>query len=169
METTTAKTTTTTTRPKGAAEAAVEKEEGESRVEEEGGRGICFFHFLIVVVKMVWHEWWPYDPVPQSAGTDPYVVKVERNKVYWWCSCGRSRRQPWCDGSHKGTAFKPVMYVPQVAGPKLMCGCKFSETRPLCNGTHNWVKVNQHTPQAAAVTFAFFFGVGVFTTFLGHP
>ncbi|EPR59038.1 zinc finger CDGSH-type domain-containing protein [Toxoplasma gondii TgCatPRC2] len=117
---------------------------------------------------MVWQEWWPYDPQPQPQTTNPYLVHCEKGKVYWWCSCGLSKTQPWCDGAHKGTPFKPVMYIPSITGKKLLCGCKHSGSRPLCNGTHLWVKCNNNTPLACVASFAAAFSVGVASTYLMH-
>lgn len=65
-------------------------------------------------------------------------------------------------------AFKPIMYIPTLTGKKLLCGCKHSGNRPLCNGSHLWVKCNNNTPLACAVTWAVAFGTGVLTTFLMH-
>uniref|UniRef100_A0A3B0MMK0 Iron-binding zinc finger CDGSH type, putative n=1 Tax=Theileria annulata TaxID=5874 RepID=A0A3B0MMK0_THEAN len=104
---------------------------------------------------MVWSEWWPHDPVPQSKVTDPYLVKTNPQQVYWWCACGLK--------------FKPVMYVPQNSGRKLMCGCKYSCRRPFCDGSHLWVKAHKNMPKAALGTFGFFFTFGVFTSWILHP
>lgn len=74
------------------------------------------------------------DPtIPQKA---PYAIAVEAGKHYWWCACGRSKAQPFCDGSHKGTAFAPLEYVANEAGTVWFCGCKHSANKPLCDGTH---------------------------------
>ncbi|WP_096703140.1 CDGSH iron-sulfur domain-containing protein [Magnetospirillum sp. 15-1] len=66
----------------------------------------------------------------------PYPVEVEAGKTYYWCACGRSKAQPFCDGSHKGTGFTPVAYTPDKAGTVYFCGCKATGNRPLCDGTH---------------------------------
>jgi CDGSH-type Zn-finger protein len=66
----------------------------------------------------------------------PIEVTVERGKTYWWCSCGRSKSQPFCDGSHKGTAFTPVKYQPAESGPQWFCVCKRTANRPFCDGSH---------------------------------
>lgn len=71
--------------------------------------------------------------VPQKA---PYAVEVEAGKAYWWCACGRSRNQPFCDGSHAGTPFNPVKFEPVQSGKVWFCGCKRSANPPLCDGSH---------------------------------
>jgi CDGSH-type Zn-finger protein len=66
----------------------------------------------------------------------PFRVEVEAGKAYWWCACGRSVKQPFCDGSHKGTSFSPMKWVAPKTGPVWFCGCKRSATQPTCDGTH---------------------------------
>lgn len=74
------------------------------------------------------------DPaIPQ---TRPYPVDVEQGKDYWWCACGKSSRQPFCDGSHKGTDFTPVRYTASKNEKVFFCGCKHSDRKPLCDGSH---------------------------------
>ncbi len=67
----------------------------------------------------------------------PYPVEVEAGKAYSWCACGRSRKQPFCDGSHKDTGFSPVRFKAEVDGKKFFCGCKASGKAPFCDGTHS--------------------------------
>jgi CDGSH iron-sulfur domain-containing protein 3 len=69
----------------------------------------------------------------------PFPVEVESGKSYFWCACGRSAKQPFCDGSHKGTEFVPVKF--DAAESKLIyfCGCKHSGKAPLCDGSHQKV------------------------------
>ena len=67
----------------------------------------------------------------------PYPVEVEAGKTYYWCRCGRSASQPFCDGSHKETSFTPVAFAPEASGKVFFCGCKASGKMPLCDGTHN--------------------------------
>lgn len=66
----------------------------------------------------------------------PFAVDVESGKKYWWCSCGRSATQPFCDSSHKGTDFVPLEYVADKDGALYFCGCKATGKSPLCDGTH---------------------------------
>lgn len=73
---------------------------------------------------------------PAIAARAPIVVEVEGGKTYWWCSCGRSQKQPFCDGSHKGSEFTPLKYEPSESGKVWFCACKHSAKKPLCDGTH---------------------------------
>lgn len=74
---------------------------------------------------------------PEIAQKSPYAVDVEAGKKYWWCACGRSKKQPFCDGSHKGSEFSPKEYTADKTGTVWFCGCKQSAKPPLCDGTHN--------------------------------
>ena len=73
---------------------------------------------------------------PVVASRTPYAVDVEAGKRYWWCACGRSLKQPFCDGSHKGGPFTPLEYLAAASGKVWFCGCKHSHTAPRCDGTH---------------------------------
>lgn len=66
----------------------------------------------------------------------PYPVEVEAGKTYWWCACGRSAKQPFCDGSHKVTALTPVAMKAEASTKVWFCGCKQTGKRPFCDGTH---------------------------------
>jgi CDGSH-type Zn-finger protein len=74
---------------------------------------------------------------PEIAARSPFPVAVEEGKDYWWCACGKSKKQPFCDGSHKGGEFTPVKYTAPKSGTVYFCGCKQSAKSPLCDGTHN--------------------------------
>lgn len=74
---------------------------------------------------------------PIVAQKSPYPVEVEAGKKYFWCACGRSKNQPFCDGSHKGTGITPLAYEPAQAKKLWFCGCKTTKNRPLCDGSHN--------------------------------
>lgn len=74
---------------------------------------------------------------PKIASTTPIPVDVEEGKSYFWCSCGQSANQPFCDGSHKDSAFTPVKYEAPKTGKVFFCGCKQTNKSPLCDGTHN--------------------------------
>lgn len=70
------------------------------------------------------------------ASNAPFAVKVEEGKDYWWCACGQSKTQPFCDGTHKGSGFAPVKYSATENKEVYFCGCKASANRPLCDGSH---------------------------------
>jgi CDGSH-type Zn-finger protein len=70
------------------------------------------------------------------AQTTPYAVAVEAGKSYYWCACGLSKSQPFCDGSHKGSNFAPVKYEAKTSSTVYFCGCKHSTKAPLCDGSH---------------------------------
>jgi len=74
---------------------------------------------------------------PHIAQKEPIAVEVEEGKNYFWCACGQSKNQPFCDGSHKGTDFNPVKYTAEASKKVFFCGCKHSSKAPLCDGTHN--------------------------------
>jgi CDGSH iron-sulfur domain-containing protein 3 len=73
---------------------------------------------------------------PHIAQKAPYAVNVEAGKAYWWCACGQSKNQPFCDGSHKGSEFTPMEFKATKDETVWMCGCKHSANKPLCDGTH---------------------------------
>jgi CDGSH-type Zn-finger protein len=66
----------------------------------------------------------------------PFPVDVEGGKSYWWCVCGRSARQPFCDGAHKGTGFAPQEFKADKDGTIYFCGCKATSRAPMCDGSH---------------------------------
>ena len=74
--------------------------------------------------------------MPEIGGRAPLPIEVEAGQSYWWCACGRSKSQPFCDGSHKGTSFSPVEYKPTESTEAYFCACKRSGKKPLCDGSH---------------------------------
>jgi CDGSH-type Zn-finger protein len=74
---------------------------------------------------------------PIVAQKSPYPVELEAGKTYFWCACGRSRKQPFCDGSHKDTGISPLPYSAAEAKKVWFCGCKSTKKSPLCDGSHN--------------------------------
>jgi CDGSH iron-sulfur domain-containing protein 3 len=73
---------------------------------------------------------------PVIAQKSPYQVDLEAGKSYFWCACGRSKSQPFCDGSHKGTGLTPIQYKSEESKTAWLCGCKQTKGRPMCDGTH---------------------------------
>ena len=74
---------------------------------------------------------------PVIAGRAPLPVDVEAGKSYFWCACGQSKNQPFCDGSHAGTDFAPLKWEAQETKRVFFCACKKTSGQPLCDGTHN--------------------------------
>ncbi|MBX3178045.1 MAG: CDGSH iron-sulfur domain-containing protein [Candidatus Hydrogenedentes bacterium] len=72
---------------------------------------------------------------PVIAEKSPAVLELEPG-TYWWCACGRSANQPWCDGSHKGTGFSPREVVIEAKKNYALCRCKHSANGAFCDGTH---------------------------------
>ena len=73
----------------------------------------------------------------QRAGNSELAVEVEQGKSYYWCSCGKSSKQPFCDGSHKRTKFKPLVYKAELTKRVFFCVCKQTNDQPFCDGSHN--------------------------------
>ena len=73
---------------------------------------------------------------PVIAGKKSHIVEVEAGKEYYWCACGRSASQPFCDGSHKGTDFEPLLFVPEKSKKIPFCDCKHTGKPPICDGKH---------------------------------
>ncbi len=76
---------------------------------------------------------------PVIAQRAPIPADVVAGKSYWWCACGQSRNQPFCDGSHKGGAFAPFEYKAMETKTVWFCACKNTKNAPLCDGTHKTV------------------------------
>ena len=74
---------------------------------------------------------------PIIAQKAPYAVDVTADKSYFWCACGKSANQPFCDGSHKDTGINPVKYTADKDRTVYFCGCKASAKAPMCDGSHN--------------------------------
>ena len=70
------------------------------------------------------------------AGRQPMPVDVEAGKDYFWCACGQSKNQPFCDGSHKGSEFRPLKWHAEKSGTKWFCACKQTNGQPFCDGSH---------------------------------
>ena len=72
---------------------------------------------------------------PVCAQKAPYALDLNAG-TYWWCACGRSKNQPFCDGSHKGSEFSPRQFTLNESQKVWLCGCKQTGSPPHCNGTH---------------------------------
>lgn len=70
----------------------------------------------------------------------PTALELDPNKEYYWCSCGESQNQPFCDGSHRGTGFTPVAFKPKDKHTVWLCNCKRSKRGHICDGAHNKLK-----------------------------
>lgn len=73
---------------------------------------------------------------PLVARKGPFEVEVKAGQKYLWCACGRSGKQPFCDGSHKGTGLTPVLFSAEADETVFLCGCKTTHTQPFCDGSH---------------------------------
>ncbi|MFZ9682003.1 MAG: CDGSH iron-sulfur domain-containing protein [Cephaloticoccus sp.] len=74
-------------------------------------------------------------PTPEIPQKSPYVKKLPAG-VYWWCACGKSQDQPYCDGSHKGTGMAPKKVELTEETTVALCGCKHSANGAFCDGSH---------------------------------
>ena len=74
---------------------------------------------------------------PAVAQNAPYPIEVEAGKSYFWCACGKSSQQPFCDGSHQGTSILPEKFTATDSKKVYFCGCKKTANSPLCDGSHN--------------------------------
>ena len=74
---------------------------------------------------------------PEIAAKEPAGVELEAEKAYFWCTCGKSGKQPFCDSAHNGTEFRPHRFKPEESGEAWLCQCKQTKTPPFCDGTHN--------------------------------
>ncbi len=84
--------------------------------------------------------------LPNISQKAPFIVAVEANKKYSWCSCGHSKTEPFCDGSHKSyqnadktSIMKSVPYISSENKIVKFCGCKHSKNVPICDCSHNFL------------------------------
>lgn len=80
------------------------------------------------------------NPSPDCPKAAPYSIEVKEGESYLWCSCGKSTKQPFCDGSHKNSDFHPISYTAPKTRRVFFCGCKLTKRAPLCDGEHAKLK-----------------------------
>ena len=73
---------------------------------------------------------------PRIADTSPIAVELEAGRMYAFCTCGLAEDQPFCDGAHKDTSFKPHVFTAKETGEAWLCMCKHTKNVPFCDGTH---------------------------------
>ena len=73
---------------------------------------------------------------PISAGGAPHMENLEEGKNYAWCACGKSAKQPWCDGAHSGSDLAPKVFKAELSNNAALCMCKQTKNPPYCDGTH---------------------------------
>ena len=74
---------------------------------------------------------------PKIAAREPIAVELEAGKTYYFCTCGESASQPFCDGSHSGTEFQPRAFTAEKGGKAFLCQCKRTGNAPFCDGAHS--------------------------------
>lgn len=74
-------------------------------------------------------------PEPVIAQKSPYIKELEAGE-YWWCACGQSTTQPFCNGAHKTTPFSPLKFTLTEKTKVVLCGCKRTKNPPFCDGSH---------------------------------
>ena len=73
---------------------------------------------------------------PIRASEEPFAIEIEAGKSYYWCACGKSKTQPFCDGAQADTEITPVQYDASESTTLYFCGCKATKKQPLCDGSH---------------------------------
>jgi len=74
---------------------------------------------------------------PKIALKAPIAVQLKQGETYYYCTCGKSADQPFCDGSHKDTSFTPMKFTATIDGVSHLCACKHTKNPPYCDGTHD--------------------------------
>ena len=89
---------------------------------------------------------------PIADDVSPITTHLEEGKEYYWCTCGRSKKQPFCDGSHRGTGLEPLRFTAEETAEAKLCRCKGTRNRPFCDGSHVNLQKGQEVepPRGAA-------------------
>lgn len=74
---------------------------------------------------------------PTIAQKSPIPVELKKGETYYWCTCGKSSDQPFCNGAHKDTSFTPMAFTAEKDETAYLCACKYTKNPPYCDGTHN--------------------------------
>lgn len=80
---------------------------------------------------------------PVAADNKPIKTKIEKGEDYYWCACGKSSNQPFCDGSHRGTAFTPKKFTADQSEDAYLCMCKMTKNPPFCDGSHKSISASE--------------------------
>ncbi|MEC4678312.1 MAG: glutamate synthase-related protein [Nitrospirota bacterium] len=91
---------------------------------------------------------------PKIADTAPIAINLKANEDYYWCRCGRSQTQPFCDGSHSGTSFTPLAFQVKETQEAHLCVCKYSKNPPYCDGAHATLPTEDETETQATTKTA---------------
>jgi len=83
------------------------------------------------------------------ADNKPKAVSLKKGEDYFWCSCGKSKNQPFCDGSHRGTDFTPKKFTAEEDGEAYLCQCKATGNAPFCDGSHRGLEIGATVEKAA--------------------
>lgn len=89
---------------------------------------------------------------PVIADNKPTQVKLDKGEEYYFCACGLSKKQPFCDGSHASTTFKPVAFTAEQDGDAYLCACKHTGNAPFCDGTHKQFSTDQVGKEGPGIT-----------------
>ncbi|HEX7893726.1 MAG TPA: nuclear transport factor 2 family protein [Terriglobales bacterium] len=114
----------------------------EARFRRQDGRWLFSKIELILDMASPITEGWVKKRFPDGTKKQPYFVQLDAGKTYQWCSCGKSNKQPFCDGSHKGGRLAPIAFDAKEDGLQVLCGCRYSKTKPFCDGSHLNLKLD---------------------------
>lgn len=106
--------------------------------------GRWLFRSMELKLNMVspYDDGWVKAKFLDGSRNSPYLMNLEQGE-YYWCACGRSKNQPFCDGSHKETRREPLKFTLDDFRHVALCGCKYSKTKPWCDGSHLKLNLDQ--------------------------